>query len=76
MLEFSTIEALVTLVNALAAGAALIIHAWGHTPPPRGGQAPPQSVRVDTPSQGTVRVGPSQPSNPAPPQLQVVPPAK
>jgi hypothetical protein len=30
-LDSATVEALVTLVNAIAAGAALIIHAWNHT---------------------------------------------
>lgn len=34
MIDVPTIDALVTLVNAIAAGAALIIHAWGHTHPP------------------------------------------
>lgn len=29
--DVSTIDALVTLVNAIAAGTALIIHAWNHT---------------------------------------------
>lgn len=32
-LDVPTLDALVTVINALAAGAALIIHAWGHTHP-------------------------------------------
>jgi hypothetical protein len=39
-LDVPTIDALIGLVNALAAGAALIVHAWGHTHP-RHTPAPP-----------------------------------
>jgi len=33
MPDVPTLDALVTVINAVAAGAALIIHAWGHTHP-------------------------------------------
>jgi len=33
MPDVATLDALVTVINALSAGTALIIHAWGHTHP-------------------------------------------
>jgi len=33
MPDVATLDALVTVINAVAAGAALVIHAWGHTHP-------------------------------------------
>jgi len=41
MLDVPTLDALVTVINAVAAGAALIIHAWGHTHPQRSKPAEP-----------------------------------
>jgi len=46
--DVPTLDALVTVINAVAAGAALIIHAWGHTHPssrPRPAD-PRESVRT------------------------------
>jgi hypothetical protein len=40
-LDVPTIDALIGLVNALAAGAALIVHAWGHTHPRQVRTPPP-----------------------------------
>jgi len=47
MPDVATLDALVTVINAVAAGAALVIHAWGHTHPP---QPKPKPIpETDTP---------------------------
>jgi len=47
--DVPTLDALVTVINAVAAGTALIIHAWGHTHPqqPKAKQPPQEPHSPD-----------------------------
>jgi len=45
MFDVPTLDALVTVINAVAAGAALVIHAWSHTHPQAPRQPKPESTQ-------------------------------